>query len=149
MEPFVRRFIRSALAWFGVGGLLGLCLVADPMRAAIVRPAHVHANLLGFVSMMIFGVGYHVLPRFSGAPLHSRRAAAAHLWLANLGLAGLVAGWIIRAASATFGQILVAGGAAASAAGGALFIYNLWRTLDDAAEPMRLDTARPTLRRQA
>ncbi len=133
MEPFVRRFIRSALVWFAVGGLLGLGLALAPMQTMVIKPAHVHANLLGFVSMMIFGVGYHVLPRFTGVPLHSRRLPVAHLWLANLGVAALVAGWIVRAAAGTAGLVLVSGGAAFSTAGGALFVYNLWRTLDAAA----------------
>lgn len=132
MEPFTRRFVRSALAWFAVGGLLGLALALAPMRAAAIRPAHVHANLLGFVSMMIFGVAYHVLPRFTGVPLHSRRLPVVHLWTANLGVAALVAGWIVRAASAPAGTLLVGSGAAFSAVGGALFVYNLWRTLDGA-----------------
>ena len=57
--------------------------------ALIYRPAHVHANLLGFVSMMIFGVAYHVLPRFVGHPLHNRRMAVVHWWVANIGLAVL------------------------------------------------------------
>ncbi len=133
MDPFVRRFIRSALAWFAVGMGLGLALAFFPMQAAVIRPAHVHANLLGFVSMMIFGVAYHVLPRFTGVPLHSRRLPLLHLWLANLGLAALVSGWLVRVGSAAAGQVLVGGGAALSAVGGALFVYNLWRTLDGAA----------------
>ncbi|HUF49370.1 MAG TPA: hypothetical protein VMN60_00965, partial [Longimicrobiales bacterium] len=74
MEPFVRRFIRSSLVWLGAGVLLGLWLSVDP-AAVIYRPAHMHANLLGFVSMMIFGVAYHVLPRFTGNALRSRRGA--------------------------------------------------------------------------
>ncbi len=130
MERFVRGFIRAALAWFLVGGLLGLGLAFFPMQTALVRPAHVHANLLGFVSMMIFGVAYHVLPRFSGAPLHSRRLPVLHLWLGNLGVAALVAGWIVRVSSASAGNLLVASGAAFSGLGGLLFVYNLWRTLD-------------------
>ncbi len=137
MDPFARRFIRSALAWFVVGGLLGLFLAFAPMQAAVIRPAHVHANLLGFVSMMIFGVAYHVIPRFTGVPLHSRRLPSLHLWLANLGLAGLVGGWIVRVGSLPAGQLLVGGGAVFSALGGALFVYNLWRTLDAAGDAAR------------
>ena len=37
---------------------------------AVYRPAHVHMLLLGFVTMMIYGVAYHVVPRFAGFPLH-------------------------------------------------------------------------------
>ncbi len=147
MEPFVRRFVRSSLAWFVVGGLLGIFLALAPMQAPLVRPAHVHANLLGFVSMMIFGVAYHVLPRFTGVPLHSRRLPGVHLWLANVGLAALVVGWAARIASATAGQILVGGGAALSAVGGLLFVYNLWRTLDAAGAAARGLVAGPQPRR--
>lgn len=133
MERFVRGFIRASLIWFLIGGLLGLAMAYAPMRMAVVRPAHVHANLLGFVSMMIFGVAYHVLPRFTGVPLHSRRLPVLHLWLGNLGVAALVGGWIVRVLSAAAGNLLVGAGAAFSGVGGALFVYNLWRTLDGSA----------------
>lgn len=140
MDPFVRRFIRASLAWLGVGVLLGISMAFFPGRALAYRPAHVHANLLGFVSMMIFGVAYHVIPRFTGNPLHNRALAAAHLWVANAGLALLVSGWIVRVHRFAPGTVLVEAGAAASAAGAFLFIYNLWRTLDGrprAAAPAR------------
>jgi len=147
MDPFVRRFIRAALAWFVVGMALGLYLAFAPMQAALLRPAHVHANLLGFVSMMIFGVAYHVLPRFAGVPLHDRRLPMLHLWVSNLGLAALVVGWTARAASTLAGEILVGGGGALSAVGGGLFVYNLWRTLDAAGAAARGPLAAPGPRR--
>src|SRR5688500_15021111 len=94
MEPFVRRFIRSSVVWLGIGVALGLTMGFFPSRMGVLRTAHLHANLLGFISMMIFGVAYHVLPRFSGRPLHAPRLAAAHLILANAGLAMQTIGWI-------------------------------------------------------
>src|SRR5690606_30606467 len=96
MEEVVRRFIRSSLAWLGVGVLIGVSMAFLPMHASVYRPAHVHANLLGFVSMMIFGVAYDVIPRFTGTPLPSRRLARAHFWIANGGRALLVGGWLAR-----------------------------------------------------
>jgi cytochrome c oxidase cbb3-type subunit 1 len=135
MDPFVRRFIRSSLVWLGVGVTLGVVMAVHPAAVAF-RPAHLHANLLGFVSMMIFGVAYHVMPRFTGRPLHSIRAATLHLWVANLGLAGMVSGFILRVYRWSPGAALLAGGGVLSAAGAFLFIYNIWRTL----EPVR---ARP------
>ena len=89
MDVYVRNFIRASLFWLGAGVLLGVWM-ALTSRAIIYRPAHVHANLLGFVSMMIFGVAYHVIPRFTGNPLRSRSFATAHFWFANVGLALLV-----------------------------------------------------------
>jgi cbb3-type cytochrome oxidase subunit 1 len=128
LDPFVRRFIRAALLWLGVGVLIGVWMALWPAAVAY-RPAHVHANLLGFVSMMIFGVAYHVIPRFTGNPLHRRALAVAHLYVANAGLALLVAGWIARVQWSGIGTPMVRAGAALSAVGALLFIYNLWRTL--------------------
>ncbi|HET7276277.1 MAG TPA: cbb3-type cytochrome c oxidase subunit I [Longimicrobiaceae bacterium] len=131
LEPFVRNFVRASLLWLGVGVLIGVSMAFWPGAALVYRPAHVHANLLGFVSMMIFGVAYHVIPRFSGNPLHRRELAVAHLWVANTGLALLVSGWITRVEWAEPGILIVRAGAALSAIGAYLFIYNLWRTLGE------------------
>lgn len=128
MEGFVRQFIRSSLIWLGVGVVMGLWLALEPM-AVVYRPAHMHANLLGFVSMMIFGVAYHVLPRFSGSPLRSRRAARVHLIVANAGLALMVSGWLLRVQLPSLYMIALGAGAVLSAAGAFLFIGNIWLTL--------------------
>jgi len=33
-------------------------------------------NVVGFLTMLVFGVGYQLLPRLFGHPLHSQRDAA-------------------------------------------------------------------------
>lgn len=136
MAPFVRRFIRGSLVWLGVGVVLGLAMAVSPRWVAF-RPAHMHANLLGFVSMMIFGVAYHVIPRFSGRPLHEPRLAAAHVWVANAGLAGMVGGFVLRVYAGGAGRALLGAGALLSAAGAFFFIYNVWRTLPRPPRPRR------------
>ena len=128
MEWFVRGFIRSAVVWLGVGALLGLCMIFEP-AALVVRPAHMHANLLGFVSMMIFGVGYHVLPRFAGRVLHRRSWAVLHFWLANVGLALQVGGFLLRPVRFEAGTAALGAGGLLSAAGIGLFIVNVWVTV--------------------
>jgi heme/copper-type cytochrome/quinol oxidase subunit 1 len=130
MDRFVVGFIRASLVWLGLGVILGIAMSIWPAGALAYRAAHFHANLLGFVSMMIFGVAYHVIPRFTGSPLHSRRLPVAHLWLANLGLGGMVGGWVVRVWGVPLGGTAVAAGALLSATGAGFFIYNLWRTLD-------------------
>ena len=121
MDPSVRRFIRASLLWLGIGVLLGLAMALRPAWAGF-RPAHFHATLLGFVSMMIFGVAYHVIPRFTGHPLHSRALAATHLWVANLGLAGMVGGFILRIYAYPAGSALLRAGGLLSTAGAFFFI---------------------------
>jgi cytochrome c oxidase cbb3-type subunit 1 len=129
MEDYVRRFIRSSLVWLGVGVVLGVALVISPYHMLPYRPAHMHANLLGFISMMIFGVAYHVLPRFSGRGLRSPRSARIHLVLANGGLALMVAGFGARITWPHAGTAALALGGTASAIGAFLFIANIWITI--------------------
>lgn len=131
MDWFARRFLKASLAWLTIGVSVGVLMAFVP-TLALYRTAHFHANLLGFVAMMIFGVAYHVIPRFTGHALHSRRLAGAHWWIANAGLVAFVVGLALRAngAVATVAAALVALGGLASAAGAYLFAYNLWRTID-------------------
>jgi len=136
MERFVSGFVRASLIWLGVGVLLGLAMAVAPSHALVYRPAHLHANLLGFVSMMIFGVAYHVIPRFSGNPLRRPALAQAHLWLANVGLFAMVAAWMVRATAPAVSGWLLPAGALLSATGTALFIWNLWHSLGPVARPV-------------
>ena len=129
MEWFVKAFIKASLTWLALGVTLGAAMAAHP-HLLIYRPAHLHMVLLGFVAMMISGVAYHVIPRFAGFPLHSRRAAGAHWWMANSGLTLMVIGFIVRARGDGLGtQILVTGGVLA-ALGAYTFAYVLWRTMN-------------------
>ncbi|HEU5169545.1 MAG TPA: cbb3-type cytochrome c oxidase subunit I [Gemmatimonadales bacterium] len=142
MDWFVRAFIKASVAWLAAGVTLGVGMAVHAPWV-VYRPAHLHLNLLGFVAMMIFGVGYHVLPRFAGHPLHRRDLAAAHWWLSNVGLILMAAGFILRpngAAGTAAGAILT--GAALSAAGAYAFAWNIWRTLDEAARAQRAAAAR-------
>ena len=68
MDRPVVLFLKAGLVWLVLGVTLGLCMAAHPPLLAW-RAAHIHMLLLGFVTGMIFGVGYHVFPRFAGRPL--------------------------------------------------------------------------------
>jgi cbb3-type cytochrome oxidase subunit 1 len=95
----------------------------------VYRPAHLHMNLLGFVAMIIFGVGYQILPRMMGYGLFSPRLAVAHWWLANTGLGLMVAGFFLRPSGAVGGaEALIAGGILETV-GAYLFAYNLFRSM--------------------
>ena len=135
MERFVRAFLKASLVWLTLGVTLGVAMAAHPVWT-VYRPAHMHMVLLGFVTMMIFGVAYHVIPRFAGFPLHSRRAATWHWWMSNVGLALMVCGFIARAHARAEGTPVLAVGGTLSALGAYTFVWVLWHTLDGPA-PMR------------
>ena len=129
MEWPVRTFIKASLLWLAFGVTLGVAMAVHPAWG-VYRPAHLHANLLGFVAMMIFGVAYHVIPRFSGHALHAPRLARAQVWLSNVGLAGLVLGFALRAHAHGAATPLLAIGGTLGALGAYAFAWNVWRTID-------------------
>ena len=99
-------------------------------------------NLLGFVAMMIFGVAFHVVPRFTGRPLHSARLAGAQWWLSNAGLSLMASGFAIRPVGHPAAAAVLGTGALLGAFGAYAFISNIWRTLG--ANPLPRAAVRPT-----
>lgn len=122
-------FVIASLIYLAVGVALGvLFFIVPEMR--ILRSVHVHLNVVGFVTFMIFGVAYHILPRFRGKPLHSEPLAWVQFWLANIGLAGLLVSMTLIAYQPIAGfSIIGALSAATLALSVYLFIYNMIRTL--------------------
>ena len=143
MERFVMGFLRAAIVWLVVGTSLGAAIAMIPAWL-VYRPVHLHLLLLGFVVMIIAGVAYHVIPRFTAAPLYSNRLAMVHLWVANAGLVLLACRFIARVQHPALAPWLLASGGVLSATGAYLLAWNLWRTLDKAVvPPSRLPAARP------
>lgn len=133
MSPMVRKFLKASLVYLFLGVTLGALLAIAPVRNALfeVLPGrwnliHAHLNLLGFVSFMIFGVAYHIVPRFSGfgAEPWSPRLVEVHFWAANVGLWLFLAGFAL----APFGWLNAAGGLVLLLSV-YLFIFNLWKTM--------------------
>jgi cbb3-type cytochrome oxidase subunit 1 len=136
MDWFSTAFIKASLVWLGLGVALGVSIALHPAWI-VYKPAHTHMNLLGFAGMMISGVAYYVLPRFTGHPLHSRRLAGWHWWMSNAGLAAMVAGFALAPRFVPAGGAFLAAGGLLSAAGSYTFIYNIWRTIDGSAVARR------------
>jgi hypothetical protein len=128
MDWFVRAFLKASLTWLSLGVTVGVAMAAAP-ALAVYRPAHLHMLTLGFVAMMIFGVAYHVIPRFSGNPLHSQRLPVWHWWLSNGGLLLMCVGFVLRPHPVAFATPLLAAGASMSATGAYAFAWVMWRTI--------------------
>jgi heme/copper-type cytochrome/quinol oxidase subunit 1 len=129
MEWFVKAYLKASLAWLAIGVTLGVAMAAHPVWT-VYRPAHMHMLLVGFVTMMIYGVAYHVIPRFTGFTLYSRKAAIWQWWLANAGLTLMVAGFAIRANGLGAGTPVLATGGVIAALSAYTFAYVIWRTID-------------------
>jgi cbb3-type cytochrome oxidase subunit 1 len=146
MDKFAKAFIRASLLWFLGGITLGLAMAIHPAWV-VYRPAHAHMNLVGFVVMMIFGVGYQILPRFFGHPIHSRVLASAHVWLANVGLGGLVAGFFLAPSIGEKSIPVTAGGGLLWALGAYGFVYNMWMTFNAAERRRKLNETKADARK--
>ena len=143
MDWFVKAFIRASLVWFILGVALGLAMALRP-EWVVYRPAHAHINVVGFLTMLVFGVGYQLLPRLFGGALWSRKLAIAHWWLANGGLAVMVAGFLLAPRIGAGSVPFTAGGGALYTLGAVLFVINLWRTFDAADERRRARPSTPS-----
>lgn len=139
MEWFIKGFIRASLLWFAAGIGLGVAIAVHP-QWIVYRPAHAHMNVVGFLTMLVFGVGYQLLPRLFGHPLRSPRLAVAHLFLANVGLAVLVLGFVIQPRNASEARWVSGAGGVLFALGAMFWVYNLWRTFDAADARQRART---------
>jgi cbb3-type cytochrome oxidase subunit 1 len=95
MSPIIRYFTVASLLYLLIGTGLGLIMAAHPQSIGYLLLAHVHFLLLGFIAMMIYSVGYHVLPRFSGFNLYSGFLVTVQFYLTNVGLIGMALTWIV------------------------------------------------------
>ena len=89
MDRFVKNFIVMSVIYLAIASVIGICMLGSQSLMHL-KFVHSHLNMLGWVSMMIFGVGYHILPRFSGRPLKSPKIGELQFWLANIGLIGML-----------------------------------------------------------
>ena len=89
MDRFARNFIVFSIIYLTLASLLGVAMLWYPSLMAL-KFVHSHLNMLGWVSMMIYGVGYHILPRFSGKPLRYPKVGEIQFWTANIGLIGML-----------------------------------------------------------
>jgi len=90
MDRYTKGFVVASLVYFFLAAVLGIWM-GGTASAGWVQFAHVHFNLLGFMSMMIYGVGYFILPRFNGRTLRWPSWVPVHFFVANIGLVGMVA----------------------------------------------------------
>ena len=91
MENYPRLFIKAGLIYALIGAVLGMAMAVDPSLSGRIRFVHIHLNLLGFMTMFVAGVAFHVLPRFNARPVPWPEGVKYQFYLQNIGLIGMMA----------------------------------------------------------
>jgi len=129
VDKYAKAFVKASLVYLAIGVILGVLMVLWPDIRFTVTKVHTHINLLGFMAMMIYGVGYHILPRFMGRPVYSQQLGNIQVWLANITLVGLSLSWIMEASQGRFWHNLVILFGIGQAVSIFLFIINMWKSM--------------------
>lgn len=127
----------AALALFiglGMGEAMALHLLPQTFLGQ-GRLAHIHLNVLGFVTLTIVGTMHNLFPTVLNVPLHSPRLARTTFILLPLGIALLIAGFLLSLLPLT-----IAAGAVILAGVG-VYGYNILRTWTDAGRPQHVAAA--------
>ena len=129
MDKYAKAFVKASMIYLGIGAMTGLGMALWPDIRFTVTRVHTHINLLGFMAMMIYGVGYHILPRFMGRPVYSHRLGNIQVWLANITLIGLSIAWIFETSQGGAWHYLAILFGLGQVVSVFLFIINLWMSM--------------------
>ncbi len=133
----VARHVAAALAYLAatavMGNLMALDKIYDFLGGQVLRTIHAHAHLagIGWVTMMIFGASYKLIPMFSLGELQEERLVRWQFWLLNLGLMGLFWALLLQSGWVLIFALLIA-------AGVGLFLWKMREVLRTRRRP-RLD----------
>lgn len=90
MDKYSKLFIKAGVYYLLIGAMLGILMGTQLVINAGLRFVHIHANLLGFMAMVLMGVAYHILPRFNGRPVRYPKWIPVQFYLMNIGLIGIL-----------------------------------------------------------
>ncbi|MDH5509214.1 MAG: cbb3-type cytochrome c oxidase subunit I [Nitrospinota bacterium] len=136
MDKFGKLFVKASVIYLSLGALFGLHMAVADHGYTQLRFIHVHFMLIGFMAMMIFGVGYHILPRFNAKPLPYPALVPVHFWLANAGLMGMGALYVAGAFSETGAPRMLFGlFGLMEASGMFIFTANIYSVLTEEKRP--------------
>lgn len=110
MSPLTVRCIRAAFFYLLCGITLGVTFAVNRAVGGGLRMLHAELNLWGWVTLFIYGMSYHMLPRFTGRPLRSPALAELQSWLAILGVALASAGWFAQGRDVYGARLFLVGG---------------------------------------
>jgi len=129
MSKYMKAFVFAALFYLGLAAIFGI-LNGTTDIGYIGSFAHTHFNLLGFMAMIVFGIGYFILPRFNGTELRFENWVPVHFYLGNISLLGMVIFRGLQVETGTdFFSVCFIISASLQVVSIFMFIVNIWMTL--------------------
>lgn len=95
MEKYPKLFIKASVFYLVLGTLMGVLMGTHLVSSAGFKFVHIHVNLIGFMAMFVFGVAYHILPRFNGKPVRYPAWIPVQFYSMNVGLVGLLTFYMV------------------------------------------------------
>ncbi len=122
MERSGRIAVLAAVTYLFLAGA-ALPVYGGLFAPGSIRPAPLHVFTLGFLVFMIFGLGEHMLPRFTGNPIRLGAWAWVQQGLVHLGLWLFVGGFFAHI------HVLIIAGGLLAWSGLLIFFVRLWPVL--------------------
>ena len=114
-----KAYLKVATVYFTIGVLAGLIMgIIHDFRLTSV---HAHVNLLGWVSMALFGIIYHFYPKAANSKL-----AKVQFWLHNIGVPVMLGGIAAQVFGVTAALPAAIIGSIAVVIGVILFMINVF-----------------------
>jgi len=135
IESFAGRWLAIALVYLVGAVALGIFMAASHDYA--LAGLHVHLNLLGWVSMALFGIIYRLFPRVAAS-----RLATLHFWGYQLALPVMMLGLSQILLGRTAWEPVVGVGSVAVGLSILCFAFAVWRgTRQSALDVVQLEPA--------
>ncbi|MEH6992694.1 cytochrome-c oxidase [Neobacillus drentensis] len=115
-----KAYLKVATVYFTIGVLAGLTMgIIHDFRFTSV---HAHVNLLGWVSMALFGLIYHFYPKAANSKL-----AKTQFWLHNIGVPVMLGGIALQVLGVPAALLPTIIGSIAVVIGVILFMVNVFK----------------------
>ncbi len=90
-----RYFAMASMIYLMLSGM-GLIINGALLSDGPARPVALHLFTVGFVLSLIYALGAHMLPRFTGNPIRMGKWPWTQMGLLHFGLLGYVAGYLLE-----------------------------------------------------
>ncbi len=132
MNKLANLFIKTSLVYLAISTILGVLIIPGPGYSFM----HSHFALIGWVSFLLSGICYEIIPRFTGKPLFSEKLGVLQFWLGNIGLIGLFFSYpfmkmyMVKQKDASDALLMVMLFGVIEAISFFVFIYNIWKSME-------------------